>query len=303
MDLVSLQPGHSQNLPAGHQLSTADSATSVRSVFDPATPGLPDKTIAQRWCIVDRPGGTHSAESDSDYVDARADINNSDDEYLNALDHPWPTTSDQQQPEPQTSHGDGPWQVVTRRRSGRKQQQSAAGKGGDARVKKGTRKKGTSARQLPENSSAGNGGCGQNKPVGNAPVTLLPITSCWYWPLCIRSFAQLCKVDWVSFHTRLMKLPECEGIRTSSLSCDSGVCRHGADSPDASKHSSGRFRPPSQFSLSDRSALPGRSTAHQRRPIALPDNPETGCPGSRPERTEGGGPASENCWLAEELRG
>ena len=88
----------------------------------------------------------------------------------------------------------------------------------------------------------------------------------------------------------------------SSLSCDSGVCRHGADSPDASKHSSGRFRPPSQFSLSDRSALPGRSTAHQRRPIALPGNPETGCPGSRPERTEGGGPASENCWLAEELK-
>ena len=212
MDLLSLQPGHSQNLPAGHQLSTADSATSVRSVFDPATPGLPDKTIAQRWCIVDRPGGTHSAESDSDYVDARADIDNSDDEYLNALDHPWPPTA-QQQPEPQTSRGDGPWQVVTRRRSGRKQQQSAAGKGGDARVKKGTRKKGTSARQLTENSSAGNGGCGQNKPVGNAPVTLLPITSCWYWPLCIRSFAQLCKVDWVSFHTRLMKLPECEGIR------------------------------------------------------------------------------------------
>ncbi len=214
MDLVSLQPGYSLSLSAGHQLSIADSASSVRS--DPATPGLPDKTIAQRWCIVDRPGGTDNAGSDGDCVDARADIDTSDDEHLNAFDHPLLPTADQQQPEPQTSDGDGPWQVVARCRSGRKQQQSPAGKGGDARVKKGTRKRGTSASQLPENSSAGNGGSGQNKPVqvpGNDPVSLLSITSCSYWPLCIKSFARLGEVDWASFHTQLMKLPESEEIR------------------------------------------------------------------------------------------
>ena len=218
MDLVSLQPGHSQGLPAGHQLSNTDSATPVRSVFDPATPGLPDKTIAQRWCTVDRPGGTVNAGSDSDYVDARADIDSFDDEYLNTLDHPWLATADQQQPESQTSDGDGPWQVVTRRSSRRKQQQSPAGKGSNARVKKGTRKKGSSASQLPENSSAGNGGSEQNKPVqvpGNDPVSSLPITSCSYWPLCIKSFARLSEVDWVSFRSLLMKLRESEEIRVS----------------------------------------------------------------------------------------
>ena len=221
MDLVLLQPGHSVSLPAGQQLSNADSATSVRSVFAPAIPGLPDKTIAQRWCIVDRSGGTDNAGSDSDYVDARADIDSSDDEYFSSLDHPTLPTVDQQQSEPQTIDGDGPWQVVTRRGSGRKQQQLPAGKGSDARVKKGTRKKGarkkdTSASQLPENSSAGNGRCGQNKPVqvpGNDPVSLLSITSCSYWPLCIKSFARLGEVDWASFHARLMKFREREGIR------------------------------------------------------------------------------------------
>ena len=50
-------------------------------------------------------------------------------------------------------------------------------------------------RQLPENRSADTGGPQQ---VLN-PVSMSSMTSCSYWPQCVRSFARLSKVDWVFF--------------------------------------------------------------------------------------------------------
>ena len=78
-----------------------------------------------------------------------------------------------------------------------------------ARVIKGIRGKSTSASPSPENSSAESGVTGPNQrrqECNTDPVSLLSITSCSCWPLCIKSFARLSKMDRRSFQTVLMKV-------------------------------------------------------------------------------------------------
>ena len=102
MNVAPLQSGCCLIFPADHQLSCAKSLPHVCVTFTAgqSAAGSPGKAIDQRLCVVERCG-----ESDS--------------EYFEASDRP----DQQQTPEPQQSDGDGPWQVVRRRRSGRKRQQ------------------------------------------------------------------------------------------------------------------------------------------------------------------------------------
>ena len=56
---------------------------------------------------------------------------------------------------------------------------------------------------MPETNSANSTVTRQNQGLQlcrNDSVSLSSITSCWYWPLCINSFAQLSKVEWTPFH-------------------------------------------------------------------------------------------------------
>ena len=204
MDLVPLQFSCSPGLPAGHQLSPVGSLPYVRATSAPgqSAPDLPGKAIGQRWCVVDSCGDSNSTESDAEHADAdefAVSLNNPDVEYSGEPDRP----GRQQTSEPQQSDGDSPWQVVTRRRSERQRQKSAAGKS-KAWIKGG---RAAPARQLPENSSAGNGVAGhRQRGASNDLGRVFSTTPSLYWPLCIKSFARFGEVDWNSFHACLMKI-------------------------------------------------------------------------------------------------
>ena len=190
MDLSSLQPGHSLDIRPDRELSPADSPFDVASTFAPGqlVASVPDKAIGQRWCKADRLGDTGCAGSDSENIDVH--------------------DAGQQKPEPKTDDDDGSWQVVTRRRLRCKRQQPRAappGNTGNTGNSRGARAKSASVSRLPRNSSAGTGVTGQKQPPGSDPLAQLSITSCSCWPLCIRSFARLGEVDWVSFQPGLEK--------------------------------------------------------------------------------------------------
>ena len=205
MNLAPLQLSCSPGLPAGHQLSPVGSLPYVRATSAPgqSAPGLPGKAIGQRWCVVDSCGDSNSTESDAEHVDAdefAASLNNPDVEYSGQPD--WPDR--QQTSEPQQGDGEGPWRVVTRRRSERQRQKSAAGKSKSSIKGAG---RAAPARQLPEHSSAGNGVTGhRQRSASNDPGRVFSTTPCSYWPLCIKSFARFGELDWNSFHACLMKI-------------------------------------------------------------------------------------------------
>ena len=184
MDLASLQPGHSLDVRPDQRSFSGGSPFGVASTFAPGQPvsGVPGKAIGQRWCKVDRLGDTGCAGSDSENIDATNG-----------------------QPEPETDDDGGSWQVVTRRRwrSKRDKPETVDGRCGDARAKNSACEKSASAGQLPETSSADSGVTRQNQRLQlcrNDAISLSSLTSCWYWPLCINSFARLSKVDWTPFH-------------------------------------------------------------------------------------------------------
>ena len=192
MDLSSLQPGHSLDIRPDQELSPADSPFDVASTFAPGqhVSGLPGKAIGQRWCKVERLG---CAGPGSENID----------------DHD--RTNGQQDPEPKTDDDDS-WQLVTRRRLRSKRHKPEAvepdGRCGDVRAKNSACEKSTSAGQLPESHSANSAVTRQNQGLPlcrNDPISLSSITSCWYWPLCIDSFAQLSKVDWTPFRAVMEK--------------------------------------------------------------------------------------------------
>ena len=153
--------------------------------------------------MVDRCGDSDSTGSDADRVDAHefaASPHNPSAECSGEPDRP----DRQQTSEPQQSDGDGHWQTVTRRSSGRQRQKSPAGKR-KAWIKGGARA--APARQLPKNSSAGNGVTGQRqRGAGSDLGRVFSTTPCLHWPLCIKSFARLGEADWNTFHTCLMKI-------------------------------------------------------------------------------------------------
>ena len=199
MELSSLQPVHSLNIRPDQRLAPADLPFGVATTFAPGqhVSGVSGKAIGQRLCVVNR--CAESDESDTEYFDAHefaASLTSSDDEYFEAPDRP----AQQQTPEPQQSDGDGPWQVVRRRRPGRKRQQSSAVTPIDTQRKNGARAKSKSAGQWPENCS----------PMRQQKIRLeMSGTLSQYWPLCIKSFEQLGAVDWASFDACQMKYRFC----------------------------------------------------------------------------------------------
>ena len=199
MDLATLHSGgsHRMSPPAGQQLSLAG-GPSVRLGLGQLVSELPGKTIDQRWCEVDQPGNGDQSGIENCDGDSPGDFS----------DAPGLCAPHQQTLESQESGA--PWQVVTRRSSRHERQHSAAGQG-DAQEKS------ASARQL--SSSANGRVTGQNQRsqvCNNGPVSLLSITSCSYWPLCVKSFAQLSKVDWRSFQTIRMKVHHHQQIKITS---------------------------------------------------------------------------------------
>ena len=196
MHLSSLQPGPSLNVRVDHQLSPADSPLGVCSTFASgrSTSGMPGKAINQRWCQVDRLSNTDCAGPDSENFDVHD------------------PTSRQQEPEQKTNDDDGSWQVVTRRRLRSKRQKTKSvvpgGKSDDARARNGACEQSASASQFPENGSADSRVTGQNQRLQlcrNDSISLSSITSCWFWPLFINSFARLSEVEWISLHATAQK--------------------------------------------------------------------------------------------------
>ena len=178
MNLASSLPGHSLGLRADHQLVPANPTPSACPTFDPgqAASGLPAIAIGQRSCV----GPTNSARPDSE---------------LFAVTDRLPTVR-QHESEPETEDGEGPWQVVTRRRSGNKQQSCRS----NARLNHGGRSESASAHQFLANGSAGCEGQAQRLHESSKdPVSLSPMTSGWCWPLCVKSFARLAEVSWGFF--------------------------------------------------------------------------------------------------------
>ena len=196
MDLASLQPSHSLDIRPDQQLSPADSPFGVASTCAAGQQisGALDKSIGQRGCKVNWFDVTDCAGSDNENID----------------DHD--ATNGEQRPEPETDDDDGSWQVVTRRRlrSKRGKTKTAApdGRCGGARAKNSACEQSASAGQLPETSSADSGVTRQNQGLQLSPndsISLSSLTSCWYWPFCINSFARLSKVDWTRFHAVMEK--------------------------------------------------------------------------------------------------
>ena len=217
MDLASLQISHSPNLPAGQKLPSADPA-STWSTLTPlqSNPGLPGKAIGQRRCVIDWYSASDSDDSDGRYFDARQlnvsrPVDSSDDDYC---DVPVRLTGAHQQTiKSQGSDGDGQRQLVTPRRSRSEPSQSLAVATGnsDARAKNEAREKIASASRLSESCSAGDGVSEQNQHLqlcSKDPVSLSSLTSCFYWPLCLESFARLSQVDWKSFQAGLVNVPQ-----------------------------------------------------------------------------------------------
>ena len=204
MDLASLQPSHSLNVPAGHQPSPAASLPSILPCRQ-STSGLPGKAIGQRSCLVDQGVDSDSSVSDSEYFDASQDADSSDDDYFDVLeDTALPAVPEQ---EIEQTTGDGPWQIVTRRKSRSKRQHSpvAPSANGDARVKSGVQ-----VRHVAASHSASNRVTGKNqrrRAPDSDPRSLL--SSRAYWPLCVRIFARFGTVDWVSFQDRQVQFHHC----------------------------------------------------------------------------------------------
>lgn len=201
MDLAPLQSGVTRFLNSSDQSSPADSPCAVGSSFGPrqTSPGLPAKAIGQRWCVIER-----HRDSQRVYFDVRLDAEGSGDDHLETLDRP--PTVPQEEPELQANDGDGSWQVVTRRRSKNKRQQTFVGQG-DALVENASPEKMTSPSQSPENGAAGDQGAGHDQPVqvySKDSVSLSSITPDLYWPICSSSFTRLSKVDWSTFRGFLM---------------------------------------------------------------------------------------------------
>ena len=208
MDLKSLQgcASHCLGCSADHQ-SPGDSCSHAATTFAPgqSTSRLPGKAIGQRECVVDWPD---DAESGGEYCDPQEfDVSLPDD----LCDLPVRLPAARQQTlNPQESDDDGSWQVVTRRRSRHKRQESSAGKS-DV-----WEKNGASPSRLPENSSADGRVTGQNQRLhSNGAVSLLATIPCSHRPLCIKSFARLGKVDWKSFHACLMKYQQSLQIKVT----------------------------------------------------------------------------------------
>ena len=209
MDLKSLQgcASHCLSCSADHQ-SPADPCSHAGTTFAPgqSTSRLPGKAIGQRECVVDWPD---DAESGDEYCDPQEFDVSLPDDYC---DVPVRLPAARQQTlNPQESDDDdGSWQVVTRRRSRHKRQESSAGKS-DV-----WKKNGASPSRLPENSSADGWVTGQNQRLhSNGPVSLLATIPCSHRPLCIKSFARLGKVDWEPFHACLMKYQQCLQAKVS----------------------------------------------------------------------------------------
>ena len=213
MDLASLQPSHSLNLPAGHQPAPAAALPSGSILpCGENTSGPPGKAIGQRWCLVDRCVDSDGSVSHSEYFDAGQDVDSSDDDYFDALEDTALPTVPEQEIEQKT--GDAPWQVVTRRKSRRKGQNSPVAPSGNgaARVKSGVQVRRASASQLPKKHCAGNREIGKKQRMrapDSAPLSLLSSRSCSCWSLCVRSFARFGAMDWVSFQTCQVKFHQC----------------------------------------------------------------------------------------------
>ena len=198
MDLAPLPVGgsHSQDHAVGLQLPSAGSPPTAFSISAPRqrTFDLLGKVIGQRQ--VDRcDTGLDTEYSDAQEFAARLYIDSADDEHVDVADR----LHGQQTPE--QGDGDSSWQVVTRRRSGRKRQKSPAA--APAPGKNSASASSAPASHLPENSSAGSGVTGHQRRQGAG--LLLSGTSCLFWSSCINSFARLSEVDWASFRTCLMK--------------------------------------------------------------------------------------------------
>ena len=206
MDLASLQPSHSLNVPAGRQPSPAASLPSGSILpCRQSTSDLPGKAIGQRWCLVDRSVDSDSSVSDSEYFDAGQDVDSSDDDYFDALEGTALPAVPEQEIEQTT--GDGPWQIVTRRKSRRKRQHSPVAPSGNgvAGVKSGVQ-----VRHVSASHSASQRVTGKNQrrwAPDSDPRSLLSSHS--YWPLCVRIFARFGTVDWVSFQDCQVKFHQC----------------------------------------------------------------------------------------------
>ena len=207
MDLASLQPSHSLNVPAGQQPSPAGSPPSGSLLpCRQSTSGLPGKTIGQRWCLADP--CVDSDMSDSEYFDAGQDVDSSDDDYFDALEDTAPPTFSEQAIEQKADDG-GTWQIVTRRKSRRKGQRSPVAPSGNG-VKSGVQASSTG--QSPHTAS--NRAIGKNQRMrDSAPLSLL--SSCSYWSLCVRTFARFGAVDWVSFQTCQVRFRLCLQTRVT----------------------------------------------------------------------------------------
>ena len=199
MDLASLQLGRSLDISPDQGLSPADSPLGVASTFATGqyVSGVSGKAIGQRGCKLDRLSDTGFAGPDSENIDA---------------------TNGLQEFEPETDDDDGSWQVVTRRQSRSKRDKPFApdGRCGDARATNSVFEKSASAGQLPETSSADSGVTRKNQDLQlcrNDSISLSSLTSCWYWPLCLNSFAQLSKVGWKPFHAVMERFHLCPQTR------------------------------------------------------------------------------------------
>ena len=192
MNVAPLHSGYLLSSPADHQLFCAESHPPVCVTFTAgqSAAGLPGKTIDQRLCVVNR--CAESDESDAEYFDAH-EFAVSPTSYFEAPDR----LDQQQMPEPQQSDGDGSWQVVRRRRSGRKRQQSSAVTPSDARRKNGARAKSKSAGQWPENGSL----MRQQK----IRLEMFGTLTENHRKLCIKSFERLGAMDWASLDAGQMK--------------------------------------------------------------------------------------------------
>ena len=214
MDLASLQAGSSHSLAAGHQQSAGDSSPTgcSSSGTRQSISGLSGKVAGQR--LVDWYGDSGSARSGTEYSGApEFDVSLTIDS--SGADAP---DADQSRLEPQQNDGDGPWQVVTRRRHGRTQQQApVVTPVGDVRLKCSTRAKNVSAGQLPDNRSAG------SRTPGKKEHLLASEAGSAYWPLCIKSFAQLSKVKWAIFRSCQYKFQLCQRKQNAM---DDFLCFH-----------------------------------------------------------------------------
>ena len=221
MDLASLQPSHSLNVPAGHQPSPGASVPSGSILpCRQSTSGLPGKAIGQRWCQVDRSVDSDSSVSDSEYLDPVQNVDSSDDDYFDAPEDTALPTVPEQEIEQKTGDGDGPWQIVTRRKSRHKGQRSPVVPSGNgaAWVKGSVQARHVPASHSLTRHSASNRVIGKSQRV-QTPVSeqlsLLSSRSCSYWSLCVRSFARFGTVDWVSFQACQVKFHMCLQTRVT----------------------------------------------------------------------------------------